>query len=246
MAQERRECVSILVLVALAMLTFCLCSTEVVEDARQNFAASVSTPLPPLPVAPVARPSLEPRTPDSRSVSNRSGRSSTRVPRRILAANQIFVNEYESSQVDPSMSSSVDDSMSSKVRDTEARSERRSMFNTTIPTIPDEDLSHVSPFEKDIPELPVTPARRTRRATIVTRSPEGSKPRPSLEIDVVSPGHKEKARSQHDLGRPITPVTRLEFELQQRKRFFICRQNARTHISLSVQTTATAASVAAR
>lgn len=197
------------------MLTFCLCSPEVVEDARQNFAASVSTPIPPLPVAPVARRSQDLSTRHSRSSGNRSQHSSTRIPRRILPANQIFANEFDSSKTEQSISLSLDSSAYSQKPAVDLLAEYRSMANSTIPTIPSEELSHVS---LDQPETPSTPIHtRTRRATIITRSPEAHRTRPSLEIDTVSPNHKEKSRSQHDLGRPITPVTRLEFELEQRE-----------------------------
>lgn len=178
---------------------------EVVEDARQNFAASVSTPLPPLPVAPVSRPS-----PDSL----RSQRS-PRVARRILPANQIFVNEYDTT-MDQSAMSSLNSSVNSRPAPEHSLVERKSMVDSTIPTIPSEEPSRVSLVQEDAQEMPGTPKRtRTRRATIVTRSPEAQRARPSLEIDTVS--SNQKSKSQYDLGRPITPVTRLEFELEQRE-----------------------------
>ena len=190
--------------------------SEVVEDARQNFAASVSTPLPPLPVAPVARPpsSASPASPSSSM--GRSQRSTSRVPRKILAANQIFANEYDTSQMDRGMSSPLSASTPSRHLTEPVLVERRSMVDLTIPTIPDENSGKVS-GEPQVPvEVPVTPQRkRVRRATIVTRSPEAERTRPSLEIDVDR--RKEKSRSQHDLGRPITPVTKLAFELEQRQ-----------------------------
>lgn len=65
-------------------------------------------------------------------------------------------------------------------------------------------------------DAPATPARaRTRRATILTRSPEANRRKPSLDLHVDE--RKEKSRSQHELGRSITPVNRLEFELEQRQ-----------------------------
>ncbi|PFH46524.1 hypothetical protein AMATHDRAFT_199381 [Amanita thiersii Skay4041] len=59
---------------------------KVVEDARQSFAlaaTSQSTALPPLPVAPVA----------SRSASATRTNRSSRLPRKVLAASQIFADE---------------------------------------------------------------------------------------------------------------------------------------------------------
>ncbi|KAK7690269.1 hypothetical protein QCA50_006924 [Cerrena zonata] len=77
---------------------------KVVEDARQSFAASAPAPtLPPLPVAP-SRPHSRAMDRTLNSSVDRSLRPN-RLPRRILAANQIFVNEYESGEVSPSFTS---------------------------------------------------------------------------------------------------------------------------------------------
>ena len=54
-------------------------TSEVVEDARQNFASTSATPLPPLPVAPL-----------SRSVSQTTGGRFSRPPPMALTASQIF------------------------------------------------------------------------------------------------------------------------------------------------------------
>lgn len=184
-----------------------LCSLEVVEDARQNFAVSAAhTPLPPLPVAPIARP----------SPSDRSNRSN-RVPRKILAANQIFVDEYDSSRLDDSLGSSVNSSQPGGIHTTQLKS----MFDDSLPVIPSEGPTRMSIAQQEV-DVPGTPQRNRRRATIVTRSPEAPRRKPSLELDISPTKHKEKSKSQHDLGRPITPVTRLEFELQQRKSPLVC------------------------
>lgn len=115
------------------------------------------------------------------------------------------------------MSSSLDNSVNGQLPELRSLPEPRSMVDLTIPTIPSEEPSCVSLDHHDVPEIPCTPVRtRARCATILTRSPEAQK-RPSLEIDTVTPNHKAKSRSQHDLGRPITPVTRLTFELEQRE-----------------------------
>lgn len=178
--------------------------SEVVEDARQTFAASApgSHLLPPLPVAPVSR---NPR-PDSQNL-NKSQRSS-RVPRKILAANQIFVNEFESGEVSPSFTSDYFSSAppSAALNGTFA-------INETLPTIPSE-MNSPAP----ICETPATPPRtRARRATVVTKSPEVKANRPSLEIEIGdSPSkRKEKSKSQNDLCRPITPIAKLEFEIER-------------------------------
>ncbi|KAF7298854.1 Protein kinase domain-containing protein [Mycena indigotica] len=63
---------------------------QVVEDARQTFASSSNEPatLPSLPAAPLSRPGHVARQP--------SYRSSSRLPRRILAASQIFSDSPDS------------------------------------------------------------------------------------------------------------------------------------------------------
>lgn len=63
---------------------------------------------------------------------------------------------------------------------------------------------------------PQTPSRK-RRATVVTHSPENVRKAVSLEIDVSPMKRREKSRSHGDLLRPITPVTKLEFELERRE-----------------------------
>ncbi|OSX59648.1 hypothetical protein POSPLADRAFT_1075257 [Postia placenta MAD-698-R-SB12] len=173
---------------------------KVVEDARQTFAASSSStdPAPPLPLAPVSRRA-------SLTQANRSAR----VPRKILAANHIFADGYESGIMDQTMSSSngasVDYAEQSRILD--------AIANATLPTIPSEPPSLA--LDPQSPLVPSTPSRK-RRATVVTRSPESKAKRNSLTIDTASPSkRREKSKSQNDLARPITPVTKLEFELER-------------------------------
>ncbi|OBZ68659.1 Serine/threonine-protein kinase par-1 [Grifola frondosa] len=170
---------------------------KVVEDARQNFAASTSSaPLPPLPVAPISR----------RSSMSRTNRSA-RLPRKILAANHIFVDEYESGQFD----------RSSLFADQTADSHpgRDSFVNTA--NFAEHSLQTI-PSEAQSPAVPQTPSRQ-RRATVVTRSPDHDRKVVSLDTDTTSPSkRREKSKSQNDLARPITPITRLEFELERLSR----------------------------
>ncbi|OSD07458.1 hypothetical protein PYCCODRAFT_1358875 [Trametes coccinea BRFM310] len=197
---------------------------KVVDEARQNFAASTTSgPLPPLPVAPISRRS---------SSCNRSARAN-RVPRKILPANQIFVNEYESGVFDRSVLSASTSSPASPLPSP-------SFLNTmnfadhSLPTIPSEMPSRVEHgSERDRSRscaaehegasrgggavalaVPETPSRR-RRATVVTRSPETKRRPPSLEIDVSPSKRREKSKSHSELVRPITPITKLEFELER-------------------------------
>ncbi|KAI0826825.1 hypothetical protein BC628DRAFT_1410038 [Trametes gibbosa] len=201
------------------------CSSTVqcaASSRRQiNFAASSSTsstPLPPPPpIASVSRRS---------SYTNRSARAN-RVPRKILPANQIFVNEYEagsaydrSTSMSPSMSPLPSPSFLNTLN----------FADHSLPTIPSELPSRVSHDESRDQDqsrtsaaagaslvVPETPTRR-RRATVVTRSPETKreKAKPSLELLELSPSkRREKSKSHSDLVRPITPISRLEFELER-------------------------------
>ncbi|KAH9936578.1 uncharacterized protein B0H18DRAFT_1113952 [Fomitopsis serialis] len=177
---------------------------RVVEDARQTFAeSSTSGPLPALPLAPVSR----------RTSLSRSQRSAGRIPRKILAANQIFTDEYESGFLDQTAQSFDRSQGSSFFADKKEEPKSPNNINEdTLPTIPSEQPSILSNNQSLV--VPETPSRR-RRATVVTRSPEPARKKPSLEIDTSPSKRREKSRSQNDLIRPITPVTKLEFELQK-------------------------------
>lgn len=187
-------------------------SSEVVEDARQSFAASApTTALPPLPVAP-SRPHSRAMDRTLNSSVDRSLRPN-RLPRRILAANQIFVNEYESGEISPSCTSEFFNSAPPS-----AAHNGSFGIDHTLPTIPSEANSPAPAIR----ELPVTPNKsrtRTRSHTVVTRSPEVKKERPSLEIDTTASPSKrrEKSRSQNDLSRAITPVAELELQIERSK-----------------------------
>ncbi|KAJ6508433.1 hypothetical protein C8R45DRAFT_967415 [Mycena sanguinolenta] len=83
---------------------------QVVDEARQNFASSSRevTPLPPLPLAPLSRAGSHSR---AASQANNTYRSS-RLPRRVLAASQIFADPADSS-----LNTSVNAAASSTVAD---------------------------------------------------------------------------------------------------------------------------------
>ena len=102
--------------------------TEVVDEARQNFAASTSSaPAPALPIAPMSR-----RSSYSRSRGNR-------VPRKILPATQIFLNDYDPDSYRHSTAFSMDRSAASM-----SPLPSPSILNTmnfaehSLPTIPSE------------------------------------------------------------------------------------------------------------
>ncbi|KAI0061549.1 hypothetical protein BV25DRAFT_1916896 [Artomyces pyxidatus] len=160
---------------------------KVVEDARQNFASSSVAHLPPLPIAPVSRST-------SRNRSNRS----SRLPRKILAASQIFHHDGEQSFADQSYLSASTPQIASR------RAPSTPVPEHTLPVIPSEEPSRAA-FSLDSP-------RRMRRATVFG-SPEKSR---SMEIETGSPSkRKEKSKSQNDLQRAISPVSKLTFELER-------------------------------
>lgn len=160
-----------------------------VEDARQNFAsaANQSHPLPPLPVAPL-----------SRSASSKNRRAS-RLPRKVLAASQIFADENS------------------------IRSPAESSFITATPTSETTDFgantstsdNAASPEERSqfiIPEIH-TPSRQ-RRATVSTGSPDQLAATP---FDKAS-NYKEKSKSQANIYQMhITPLETLEGEFNKRE-----------------------------
>ncbi|TFY76275.1 hypothetical protein EWM64_g7738, partial [Hericium alpestre] len=170
---------------------------KVVEETRQNFASSSVTQLPPLPIAPLSG--------RGSSSQNRSNRSS-RLPRKVLAASQIFQKENEQPIDAPA---AADTSMlSASTSMYAAANASRLMADATLRTIPSEEPSRVGLMVGSTPP-------RARRATVMFglgRSPEKSR---SLDMEAGSPSRKEKSRSQNDLSRPISPISKLQFELER-------------------------------
>lgn len=170
---------------------------KVVEDARETFAASACLPSPPLPIAPI-------KAPVDRNRSVNRTQKSARAPRRILAANEIFAIDGSQSPMTSPMTSTFADSYNQSGFD-------NSFNDNSLPSIPSEGPSQVIEVSSPVPHTP----SRARRATVVTRSPEVHRQKPQLEIDTSPSKKREKSKSQNDLGRPITPVTKLEFEIER-------------------------------
>ncbi|KAG1728500.1 uncharacterized protein EDB91DRAFT_1207824 [Suillus paluster] len=163
---------------------------RVVEESRQNFAfASTSiTPPPALPLAP----------PISRSNSQVRGgvntsRSSSRLPRRVLAASEIFCND-PNVPLSPGRSALADQSNSF--------SGYMSLNDSGFPQ------RVVVPTINILTQTP----RRPRRATISTRSPKAAD---ENDMDTLASPSKrrEKSRSHGNLDRHIRPLDKLEFDL---------------------------------
>ncbi|TFK40865.1 hypothetical protein BDQ12DRAFT_648195 [Crucibulum laeve] len=130
---------------------------KVVEDAKQNFASSSvarDVPLPSLPIPPL-----------SRNTSQKNSNRSSRLPRKILAASQIFTEEnVQSIGADQSMMSNTT-SMYANANNT-----------STVNNLTDEEGPSEGRSQLLVPEIH-TPSRQ-RRATVSTGSPEAT-PSPS-------------------------------------------------------------------
>jgi hypothetical protein len=156
-------------------------TVEVVEDARQNFASTSTQvkPLPPLPIAPLCRTY-----------------GSSRLPRKVLAASEIFSDETEHGQ-NQTMSSAY------------------ATANNTATLEEGVTCSEGPNLPLHIPQTPT----RQRRATVSTRSPEPLEAQPIFDIDTESPSkRKEKSKSHGNLFQlHITPAPMLEPELDKRQ-----------------------------
>jgi hypothetical protein len=160
----------------------------VVEETRQNFAFA-STSIAPPPALPLSPPISRS---NSQALNANASRSSSRLPKRMLAANEIFCND-PNAPLSPGRSALADQTNSFSgymSHDNSGFSQRAG-----VPTIN---------------VLAQTP-RRQRRATISTRSPKVDE----NDIDGLgSPSRRrEKSRSQGNLDRHIRPVDKLEFDL---------------------------------
>jgi len=155
---------------------------EVVEDAQHNFASSSThqlAPLPPLPLAPISRPASR----------NRDTNRSSRLPRRVLAASQIFTDH------------------------TEDYTANSTGANTTPNTTIDDAVPSEGP-SRSLPEIEVHTPSRQRRATVSGRSPETPL---NLNLDTGSPSkRREKSKSYNNLFQGhIAPISFLEAELNK-------------------------------
>ncbi|KAF9525503.1 hypothetical protein CPB83DRAFT_545339 [Crepidotus variabilis] len=183
---------------------------EVVEDAKQNFASASpqeDIPLPPLP-APLSRNASQSRT--------------SRLPRRILAASQIFQadeNGNITQMVDQSMASndnSVFLTANELIPPTPAIKHLAKKSTGQVSEIV-EEISE-GPSQIQIPEIH-TPSRQRRRATVSIGSPTAQeKMAGSSELDLSPSKRKEKSKSQSNIFQMhIAPISMLEAELAKSK-----------------------------
>ena len=174
---------------------------EVVEDAQQNFASSSThqlAPLPPLPLAPLTHSTS----------SNRETNRSSRLPRRMLAASEIF----------------TDDTAEYTANSTGA-------FATANTTTVTDDVPSGGPSQI-LPEIQIHTPSRQRRATVSGRSPEAPL-NLDLSFETGSPSkRREKSKSHGNLfQRHIAPVSFLEAELNKRMHFmFLPCDNQLTNV----------------
>ncbi|KAK7028128.1 hypothetical protein VNI00_014943 [Paramarasmius palmivorus] len=158
---------------------------QVVEEARDSFSNGQATTLPPLPLPPASRQ------------ASRSNRSS-RLPRRIMAASEIFSDQSMS----VGNQTSLDQSMTSPVSPTPV-SPTPSVKCTESPKQTKETL---------LPQPHATPSRQ-RRATVSTLSPERITSDP---FELNNSPRKEKSRSHGNLlQRHIAPPSELEAALNR-------------------------------
>jgi len=182
---------------------------EVVEEAKQNFAsASVDKelPLPPLP------PPLPRTQPHSRT---------SRLPRRVLAASQIFQSD-ENGNITPM----TDQSMVSNSNSAFLTAHDIAVPSTPAPVVTRKlspDTSSAPTENRSQAQIPdvQTPSRQRRRATVSTGSPMQGRT-DGLDAKGSASTRKEKSKSQSNLlDMHIVPIADLEAELNKSKPFVI-------------------------
>ncbi|KAG9315954.1 hypothetical protein JVU11DRAFT_3608 [Chiua virens] len=176
---------------------------KVVEETCQNFASTSITPPAPLPIAPVSRSSslhygtLNNSMPAIQSNSSNAlvvSRSS-RLQRRLLAANEIFAEPTgPDAPLSPAPSRGADASVSFSYVHTS---------KSSVPVFPSISVPMQTP--------------RRRRATISTGTPTEGKAGPARTdfVDASPSKRREKSKSQSNLDRHIQDVAKLELELHR-------------------------------
>ena len=176
-----------------------------VEETRQNFASTSVTAPVPLPLSPTSRSSSYHGTLNtSTSVTQNNNQNinslntsrSSRLPRRLLAANEIFAEPNDlTAPLSPVSPSRGEDSGTSF------------SYNHA--------LESSVPVHPSISMLMQTPRRR--RATISTRSPAQTRTgsAPSDVFDCSPSKRREKSKSQSNLDKHIKDVAKLELELSR-------------------------------
>jgi serine/threonine-protein kinase GIN4 len=177
--------------------------TEVLEEATESFASAAAPkelPLPPLP------PPLSRNTPANKS---------TRLPRRVLAASQIFQSDEHgniTAMVDQSMASSNSGFLTANDILVSSTPAPTAATKGTTLTGPEERVERKNQFQ--IPEIN-TPSRQKRRATVSISSPAAKRPE-GLPCSDDTSARKEKSKSQSNLlDMHIVPISVLEAEMNK-------------------------------
>ncbi|KAF9013205.1 hypothetical protein BDQ17DRAFT_1321088 [Cyathus striatus] len=168
---------------------------KVVEDARQNFAAASvqESTLPSLPVPPSRPVSRNASQTTSQPRSNRS----SRLPRKVLAASQIFTEE--------NIKAIGDQSFASNATSTYATANTTGLHDISVYN----GSTPVRNTQLVVPEIH-TPSRQ-RRATVSTGSPEAA-----MLFDGSPSKRKEKSKSHGNLfDQRIARLSLIEAELNK-------------------------------
>jgi serine/threonine-protein kinase GIN4 len=160
-------------------------------------------------VSPPKEVALPPLPPPAR---NTPANRSSRIPRRVLAASQIFQSDEHgniTAMVDQSMASNNSGFLTANdilVSSTPAPTAATAATTLTGPELPVETKNQFQ-----IPEVN-TPSRQKRRATVSIISPASERP----ESFVGASSRKEKSKSQTNLlDKHIVPISVLEAEMNK-------------------------------
>jgi hypothetical protein len=172
--------------------------SEAVEDARHNFGqfavSNVRTSPVVLPLPPKSRRGSRARRP--------STKRSARIPRKALAANQIFND-------DATPNATID--ASGYGADYSANTGGEVSVSLMLPT-----PKNVSSLAVAFPTSPVPSPVRPRRNTIASRSPKPSSASRSRSRTSTPSKQKDRSKSTgRHLQMPITPVAQLNYELDR-------------------------------
>ncbi|KZT09251.1 uncharacterized protein LAESUDRAFT_545485 [Laetiporus sulphureus 93-53] len=177
---------------------------KVVEDARQKFAVypNNAVPLLSLPIAPTSR-----RTSITRSAPL------LRTPRNIPAVNTIFIHQQHEVHTTPlEQPSPTTASFCERANSVSVVYSTNDRCSTPPTSLPNSPCSIVAYQNDDLPES-VPGRRRVASENLMSRPAFAG-----IHLDAYSDSlskRRERSRSQNDLAAPITPVSKLELEIEK-------------------------------